>query len=84
MSEAKDFYKEAGNEKKAALFSKAIGVGQEQAKVIYLDLFLYTHGMAVLTATNKLALSRTSAETMLKNFLSAFIKQENPDWNPAI
>ena len=84
MSEAKDFYKEAGNEKKAALFSKAIGVGPEQAKVIYLDLFLYTHGMAVLTATNKLALSRTSAETMLKNFLSAFIKQENPDWNPAI
>ena len=42
MSDAKDFYKEAGNEKKAALFSKAIGVGPEQAKVIYLDLFLYT------------------------------------------
>ncbi|EEQ58183.1 TetR/AcrR family transcriptional regulator [Enterocloster sp. OA13] len=84
MSEAKDFYKEAGNEKKAALFSKAIGVEPERAKVIYLDLFLYTHGMAVLTATKKLALSRTSAETMLTNFLSAFIKPENPDWNPSI
>lgn len=66
------------------MFSKAIGVEPERAKVIYLDLFLYTHGMAVLTATKKLALSRTSAETMLTNFLSAFIKPENPDWNPSI
>ena len=59
-------------------------MGPERAKVIYLDLFLYTYGMAVLTATKKLALSRTSAETMLTNFLSAFIKPENPDWNPSI
>ena len=66
------------------MFSKAIGVEPERAKVIYLDLFLYTPGMAVLTATKKLALSRTSAETMLTNFLSAFIKPENPDWNPSI
>lgn len=84
MTEAKDFYKEADNEKKAQLFSETIGIDFERAKVIFLDLFLYTHGMAVLTATQKLALNRKNAEKMLMNLLSAFIRQEKPDWDLSI
>lgn len=80
MTKAKDFYNEIGNEEKARLFSYAIGIELERAKIIYLDLFLYTHGIAVLTATKKLALDQNSAEKMLVNILSAFIKQEKPDW----
>lgn len=79
MTEAMDFYKESGNEKKAQIFSDAIGIDLERGKVIYLDLFLYTHGIAVLTATKKLALDQNSAEKMLKNILSAFITQEKPE-----
>ncbi len=37
--------------KKSKTFSESIGIELECAKVIFLDLFLYTHGMAVLTAT---------------------------------
>jgi AcrR family transcriptional regulator len=81
MSEANDFYKELGNENKAKFFSETIGVELERAKVIFLDLFLYTHGIAVLTATKKLAFDKNSAERMLLNILSAFIRQENPDWD---
>lgn len=81
MAEANDFYKEIGNENKARIFSETIGVELERAKVIFLDLFLYTHGIAVLTATKKLTLDRNSAEKMLLNILSAFIRQEKPDWN---
>jgi AcrR family transcriptional regulator len=81
MSEANDFYKELGNENKAKIFSETIGVELERAKVIFLDLFLYTHGIAVLTATKKLAFDKNSAERMLLNILSAFIRQENLDWN---
>lgn len=84
MTEAKDFYKEADNEKKAQLFSETIGIDFEKAKVIFLDLFLYTHGMAVLTATQKLTLNRKNAEKMLMNLLSAFIRQEKPDWDLSI
>ena len=84
ITEAKDFYKEADNEKKAQLFSETIGIDFEKAKVIFLDLFLYTHGMAVLTATQKLALNRKNAEKMLMNLLSAFIRQEKPDWDLSI
>lgn len=80
MTEAKDFYNEIGNEDKARVFSDAIGIELERAKIIYLDLFLYTHGIAVLTTTKKLALDQNSAEKMLVNILSAFIKQEKPDW----
>jgi len=79
MVDTMDFYKEIGNEKKARTFSEEIGVELERAKVIFLDLFFYTHGIAVLTATEKLSLDRNSAEKMVRNMLSALIKQENPD-----
>ena len=53
MAETTDFYKEPDNEKRARSFSDAVGIELERAKVIFLDLFLYTHGIAVLTATKK-------------------------------
>lgn len=81
MAKAQDFYHEADNEAHAQAFSESTGVELARAKVIFLDLFLYTHGMAVLTAAKKLSLERHSAETMLTNFLTAFIRQEKPGWN---
>lgn len=72
MTEAKDFYKETDNEKRAQLFSETAGIDLEKAKVLFLDLFLYTHGIAVLTATKKLTLDRSNAEKMLMNLLSAW------------
>ena len=77
MKEANDFYSEAGNEEKAKSFSKMIGVEFGHAKNIFLDLFLYAHGMAVLTADGKLSLDRNTAEKMLQNLLSALINQIN-------
>ena len=79
MKEAEDFYKEPGNEKRAGEFAKTVGIELERAKVVFLDLFLYTHGIAVLTATKKLAFDRDSAERMVINLLSALIKQERED-----
>ena len=63
------------------MVSENIRVELEHAKVVFLDLFLYSHGIAVLTATKKISLDRNSVEKMLKNILSAFIRQEKPDWN---
>lgn len=79
MRQAKDFYNEIDNEKRAIDFSKILGIEPEYAKVIFLDLFLYTHGIAVLTATKKINLDRNSAQQMLTNVLSAFIKQKKSD-----
>ena len=76
MSEANDFYKELGNEEKAKAFSQIIGVEPKQGKEIFLDLFLYSHGIAVLTATGKLSFDSRNLEKMLQNFLSAYVKQE--------
>lgn len=76
MAGAKDFYKEIDNEKRAKLFSEDIGIELTRAKVIFLDLFLYTHGIAVLAAGKKLKFDRNSAEKMLDNVLMAFIRQE--------
>ncbi|MDO4275474.1 MAG: TetR/AcrR family transcriptional regulator [Eubacteriales bacterium] len=84
MAEAKDFYLESGNEKRAAVFSKTIGIDLEYGKTIFLDLFLYSHGIAVLTATGKLALDRESAKRMVINTLSAFVRQVKPDWDNCV
>lgn len=80
MREPKDFYNEIGNETKAMIFAKTIGIELEAAKSIFLDLFLYSHGIAVLTATKKIALDRKNIKKMITNFLSALIKQIKPDW----
>lgn len=76
MAEAKDFYKENGNVEKATAFSDMIGMELECAKKIFLDLFLYSHGIAVLTATGKMLPNHDSAEKMLSNLLSALMQQE--------
>lgn len=76
MSEANDFYKELGNEEKAKAFSQMIGIEPERGKEIFLDLFLYSHGIAVLTATGKLSFDSRNSEKMLQNLLSAYVKQE--------
>lgn len=81
MTNPNDFYKDADNENKARIFSETIGIGLERAKIIFLDLFLYSHGIAVLTAAKKISLDRVSAEKMVGNILSAFIRHEKPDWN---
>lgn len=73
MTETNDFYNEIGNEEKAQLFSDMIGIELTSAKIIFLDLFLYAHGIAVLTATEKLSFTNDTIEKMLCNFLAAFI-----------
>lgn len=70
MKEINDFYTEPGNEEKAKIFSDRIGKDSDTLKKIFLDLFLYSHGIAVLTATGKLALKREQIEKMVQNFLS--------------
>lgn len=69
---ANDFYKEIGNVEKAKAFSKMIGVELKRVKKIFLDLFLYSHSISVLTATGKMSLNSDDIEKMLLNFLSAF------------
>ena len=81
MANARDFYEEIDNEKRAEEFAGLIGVDTERAKVVFLDLFLYAHGMAVLTATNKMALEQSDAKKLLANVVTALIRQEKPDWD---
>lgn len=73
MSGTNDFYREVENENKAKVFSDMLGVHLEQGKKIFLDLFFYTHGIAVLTATGKLSFDSYDSEKMLENFLSVYV-----------
>ena len=76
MRQASDFYHDVGNEKKAEEFARQLQVSIEKGKRIFLDLFLYTHGMAVLTATKKLTFQPQYCEEMLESFHSALLQSE--------
>lgn len=76
MSETQDFYQEIGNQEKAKAFSQKIGVDLEKGKEIFLNLFLYVHGVAVLTALGKLSFSRKDITSMMKNMLLALVNQK--------
>ena len=76
MKAADDFYRELGNEKKAREFSGLLGLEPVRGREIFLDLFLYSHGMAVLMAAGKLSWSLKEADMRLENFLDAMISQE--------
>lgn len=84
MAEPTDFYNEPGNEERAKAFSDMIGVKLDSSKRIFFNLFLYSHGIAVLTAAKKILLAEKDMESMIMNLLSALIKQEKPDWKPSI
>lgn len=79
MTEAKDFYREIGNENRARAFSQAVGIEPERGKAVFLDLFLYAHGIAALAASKKFAPDRSGVEKMAANLLAALLKQENVD-----
>lgn len=76
MEKADGFCSATGSGKEADEFSDALGIDRGRGKKIFLDLFLYTHGMAVLTAAGKLTLGRDEEEKMLSNFLLAFVEQD--------
>ena len=84
MTEAKDFYKETDNEKKAQLFSETVGIGLDKAKVIFFRFVSLYSRCSRLNSDKKLALDRKNAEKMLVNILSAFIRQEKPEWDLSI
>ena len=66
-----DFYTELGNIEKANAFSRQFGLRPEQGRAVFLDLFFYSHGMAVLTASGKLALNQHNCEELLQRLLNA-------------
>ena len=83
MKTIDDFYSEIGNKEKAQEFSSMIGVSFEHGKKIFIDLFLYSHGIAVLTAANKISLDKECLENMMKNMLMALTAQKhNADVTP--
>ena len=83
MEEPKDFYKEAGNEKREKIFSDAVGIEPEPAKAIFMDLSLFPwHSSPGSGAKN--TLDRNRIEKMAANMLTALIRQEKPDWTLSV
>lgn len=80
MAREADFYREAGNERRAAAFSRALGLGTEEGRQVFLNLFLYTHGIGVLTATQKVLFDEDTAKTMVENLLASLLgRATQPD-----
>lgn len=78
MRRAEDFYREPGNGRKAEAFAHCLGVGPQAGRDIFLDLFLWAHGAAVLTATGKLDLTGEEARRRTKAVVAALAAPHRP------
>lgn len=76
MTRPEDFYREPGNGDRAADFARAVGLAPQQARAVFLDLFFYAHGMAVLTAAGKMTLEPSDARAMVRRMLEARVRRE--------
>ena len=78
MRRAEDFYRESGNGRKAEAFARQLGVDPQAGREIFLDLFLWAHGAAVLTATGKLDLEEEEARRRAKAVVAALAAPHRP------
>lgn len=78
ISDPKHFYDEPDNEARAVQFAAQTGISPERARAVFLDLFLYCHGIAVLAAAKNFTMDGPCAKRMVRNFLAAFLAQEPP------
>lgn len=56
--------------------SSASAIDEERAKELYLDVWLYTHGIASMISTNNIKLTDEQIEKMLKEVYAALKKKE--------
>lgn len=78
MRRAEDFYREPGNGCKAEAFARQLGVDPQAGREIFLDLFLWAHGAAVLAATGKLDLEEEEARRRAKAVVAALAAPHRP------
>lgn len=76
LGKAMDFYQEIENGEKADAFAQRQGLERQKGRKVFLDLFLYTHGMAVLTATEKMHLQQKEQAAMVRTMLEARLRWE--------
>lgn len=76
LGKAMDFYQEMENGEKADAFAQRQGLERQKGRKVFLDLFLYTHGMAVLTATGKMHLQQKEQAAMVRTMLEARLRWE--------
>lgn len=76
LGKAMDFYQEMENGEKADAFAQRQGLERQKGRKVFLDLFLYAHGMAVLTAIGKMHLQQKEQVAMVRTMLEARIQWE--------
>ncbi|MBI9010869.1 MAG: TetR/AcrR family transcriptional regulator [Clostridiales bacterium] len=73
--ETNDFMSLIENEENQPIISaiqQMVGVNEQKAKKIYINTWLYTHGIASMVATNNLSLTEIQIEELLKSAFIAF------------
>ena len=76
LGKSMDFYQEMENGEKADAFAQRQGLERQKGRKVFLDLFLYAHGMAVLTAVGKMHLQQKEQAAMVRTMLEARIQWE--------
>ncbi len=76
-----DLINQEDNREIIRVISSSSGLDEDRAKELYLNVWLYTHGIASMLSMNNIRLSDNQIETMLKEAYIAFLKKEKKEWN---
>jgi hypothetical protein len=59
----------------AAGIAAAHGIGTEDARLLFVETWLFTHGIAAMLATNSCTLQEKEIRQMLRNAFTGFLRQ---------
>ena len=72
-----DLINQEDNHEIIRVISSTSGLNEDRAKELYLNVWLYTHGIASMVSMNNIRLSDDQIERMLKEAYGAFKNKEN-------
>lgn len=70
-----DMYTDEDNIEVAKSLSKSLELPIEEAKKLYVKVWIFNHGIASMLATNSLVLAKGEAEKMMDEAFNAFVAQ---------
>lgn len=70
-----DIYKQYGLEEVTSSIEDCLGIGEDQARQLYLDMMIYTHGIASMIASGAMELSDEEVHENSSRVVCAFLAQ---------
>jgi hypothetical protein len=77
LNDLLDLINQEDNQEIIRVIATSSGLDEDKAKKLYLNVWLFTHGIATMVSMNNIRLSDDQIESMLKDAYTAFKNKES-------